>query len=116
MSAVIGRRAEAPPDEPEVPVIPEWLVDELHGNVAFVRDAIEAEARLQRRSSTRARSSVEFSQTYRAIQDAVDATSKPNGTARTTTPRRSAARGRRRRQMSHDVQRTMYDDRSGVEL
>jgi hypothetical protein len=42
VSAVIGRRAEAPQDEPEVPEIPEWLVDELHGNVAFVRDAIEA--------------------------------------------------------------------------
>jgi hypothetical protein len=42
VSAVIGRRAEAPQDEPEVPVIPDWLVDELHGNVAFVRDAIEA--------------------------------------------------------------------------
>jgi hypothetical protein len=42
VSAVIGRRAEAPPDEPEVPEIPEWLVDELHDNIVFVSNAIEA--------------------------------------------------------------------------
>jgi hypothetical protein len=73
VSAVIGRRAEAPPDEPEVPEIPEWLVDELHGNVAFVRDAIEANPTGIAVVYARPGHPWSSSQTYRAIQDAVEA-------------------------------------------